>query len=64
MELLFLSSCIFSENKRLEREADHLPVFSAKFKNVWSSTSTPVCALGVTVFVFVVFNCNYYVNGS
>jgi hypothetical protein len=27
--------------KRPEREADHLPPFSAKVKNMWSYTSTP-----------------------
>lgn len=60
----FLSSCLFSEVKRLEPEADYLPVFSAEFKNAWNSTTTDVrdrdnvvvlmCLIVVIILMFLV----------
>jgi len=47
--------------KRLGRDADHSPSFSAEVKNEWSYTSTsPVCLHGVdrntfTLFTFKIF---------
>ena len=40
-------SVVYAGLKRLGRETDHAPSYSADLKNEWSYTSTPICLRGM-----------------
>jgi hypothetical protein len=46
---LVVTGTLFLGIKRPEREADHSPPSSAKVKNAWSRTSTPIRLHGVVL---------------
>jgi hypothetical protein len=46
-DLQWVPEAVFPGEKRLGREADYSPSYSAEVKNEWSYTSTPTCLRGV-----------------